>query len=166
MAMQQAMAQVARDRGALLGPTRRDKRVAILLVAAVLAAAGVLGMVGAGRGSAAPTMPTNPAIEAQWGVRISRVAVTADGGIVDVRFVVLDPDKAISMMKDPANLPVLHPAGAQVVVDQVAQMAVRHDLNPGQTYFLLYQNAGGSVHPGGRMSITFGGLVLPDVVAE
>jgi len=165
MGMQQTMAQVAPDRRALLGPSRRDQRAAIAIVAAALAVAAILGMVGAGRGSAAPTMPTNAAIEAQWGVRISRVAVTADGGIVDVRFVVLDPDKAIAMMS-PANLPVLHPADAQVVVDQVAQMAVRHDMNPGQTYFLLYQNAGGAVHPGGRLSITFGGLVLPDVVAE
>ena len=84
-----------------------------------------------GAAQARRTVPVNPAIEAKWGVRVSRVAVTADGGIVDMRFVVLDPDKALAMMQDLKNLPILHPAGSGVVIGSVAQMSARHDLDPG-----------------------------------
>ena len=154
--------------GTIVGDGRfaRTSLIATALAGALLVAAIGIGFIGRHPGGAAGVMPTNAAIEAKWGIRISRVAVTADGGLVDVRFVVIDPDKALAMMQDPANLPILHPVGAKVTIDSIAQMAARHDLTPGQTYFLLYRNTGGAMRSGGHLSLTFGTLVLGDVVAD
>ena len=52
------------------------------------------------RGQVGTAPPVSPAIEARWGVRVSHVGVSADGGLVDVRFVVLDPDRALALLGD------------------------------------------------------------------
>ncbi len=143
----------------------RRRVAALVLVGATLVVGLAIGAPGNGAHTSS-RLADSPAIEGRWGVRMSSVSVVADGGIVDVRFIVIDPDKALAMMDDPANLPALRPAGTQVVIQDVAQMAPRHDLVAGQTYFLLYHNSGGALHPGTRLSLTFGDLVIPDVVAQ
>ncbi len=154
--------QAARSRTVL-----RDNLTALALAAALLLLSVVFVIVAPpAPSSAAGSIPTSPAIEAKWGIRIAHVAVTADGGLVDVRFVVLDPDKALDMMQDVNNLPVLLPEGTSAVVGSVAQMAARHDLNPGQTYFLLYRNPAGALRPGMRVTVRFGDLTLQHVAAE
>ena len=42
-----------------------------------------------------------------WGIRISQLTVTADGGLVDLRFFVLNLDKALAMPQDLKNAPVM-----------------------------------------------------------
>jgi hypothetical protein len=105
-------------------------------------------------------MPTNPAIEEKWGIRIKQIGVTADGGLVDFRFVVLDPEKARNMMSNEDNLPVLIPDASDKIVNSAALMPAKHDLNPGQTYFLLYRNTAGAVKHDSYVSVVFSGSDL------
>jgi hypothetical protein len=100
-------------------------------------------------------MPANPAIEEKWGIRISQIGVTADGGLVDFRFVVIDPQKAANMMQDEKNLPVLVPTGSSKIVNSASLMTAKHDLNPGQTYFLLYRNTGGAIKHNSYVNVIF-----------
>jgi len=119
--------------------------------------------------AAAPSsaaMPTNPAIEAKWGVRVTQVGVTADGGMVDFRFIVLDPDKALAMMQDVNKLPVLTAEDSGTLVNSTAAMTAKHDLNAGQTYFLLYRNTRGAIKPGTHVTVRFGDLRIEHVVAK
>lgn len=116
-------------------------------------------------GSPADTIPTSPAIEARWGIRISHVAVTADGGLVEVRFLVLDGDKAVAMMQGQTNLPVLQVEGSGAVVNSAALMSGRHSIAPGRSSFLLYRNTGGAIRPGSLVTLVFGDLRLEHVVA-
>jgi hypothetical protein len=135
-----------------------------LALLAVLIAAGL-----AVRGTPFRTggpVPLNPAIEAKWGIRVSQVAVTADGGLVDFRFIVLDPDKASEMMSNVDNLPVLRPDGATGIINSAAQMGGHPSLRPGQTYFLLYRNAAGAIRPGTSLSVLFGDLTIDNVIAR
>jgi len=117
-------------------------------------------------GRPAASMPINPAIEQRWGVRVKQIGVTADGGMVDFRFVVLDADKAFEMMQDVNNLPVLIAEDSHTVVNSTAAMAARHDLNVGQTYFLLYRNTRGAVKSGTAVTVKFGDLQLEHVRAQ
>ena len=111
-------------------------------------------------------MPISPAIEEQWGVRVTQIGVTADGGLVDFRFIVLDPDKALAALQDVNKLPVLVAEDTGTVVNSVALHGREHNLNPGQTYFLLYRNTGGAIKPGGAVTVKFGDLLLEHVVAK
>ena len=148
---------VVRDVALLVGAA------VVILALSGLLLARALGPIFPGTPAA---VPVSPEIEARWGVRVTQVAPTADGGLVDVRFTVLDPDKALDLMSDVNNLPVLHVDGSDVVVRSAAAMAPGHNVLAGRTYFILYRNAEGSVRPGTSVSILFGDLSLDHVVAR
>ena len=111
-------------------------------------------------------MPVSPAIEEKWGIRITQIGVTADGGLVDFRYIVLDPVKALAMAIDVKNLPVLIAEENGMVVNSAAMMAPKHTIYPGQTYFLLYRNTHGAIKPGEAVSVEFGDLRLEHVIAK
>ena len=100
-------------------------------------------------------LPINPAIEERWGIRVTQIGVSADGGLVDFRFVVIDPDKALAMLQEEKNLPVLIAEENGAVVNSAALMAARHTLQPGRTYFLLYRNTRGAIQSGSAVSVVF-----------
>ena len=117
----------------------------------------------------APTvnmMPISPAIEAQWGIRVTQIGVTADGGMIDFRYIVLDPDKALAMQQDVNKLPVMIAEDSGTLVNSTALMTAKHTLNPGGTYFLLYRNTKGAIKPGTSVTIKLGDLMLEHVVAK
>jgi hypothetical protein len=114
-------------------------------------------------GSAAPL---SPAIEQQWGIRVTQIGATADGGLVDFRYIVLDPDKALAMVQDVNNLPVLIAEDSGTLVNSAALMAAKHDLAPGRTYFFLYRNTHGAIKSGTPVTVKFGNLTLEHFVAK
>jgi hypothetical protein len=136
---------------------------AVLVVLIIAACWLVLAKVGRAGSTA---VPTSPAIEAKWGVRVTQIGVTADGGMADLRFIVLDPDKAVTMMQSVNNLPVLVAEDSGTVINSSVAMAAKHDMNPGQTYFLLYRNTEGAVRHGTSVTVRFGDLELQHVIAK
>src|SRR6476659_2303428 len=83
----------------------------------------------------APTsniMPSNPQIEQQWGVRVTQIGVTADGGMVDFRYIGIDPDEALAMQQDVNKLPVLLAEDSGTLVNSASLMGVKHTLRPGE----------------------------------
>jgi hypothetical protein len=140
-----------------------------LVIAIVVMATMVGSLFGVRWLSPAPpadgSMPTNPAIEAAWGVRVAHLAVTADGGLVEMRFLVLDSDRALAMMQDLANVPILRVEGTDVTIRSAALMTAKHSVAVGRTGFMLYRNTKGSIKPGTSVSVIFGELELQHVVA-
>ncbi len=100
-------------------------------------------------------VPTSSAIEDKWGIRISQIAVTADGGMVDFRFVILDPAKAFGMMSDTSTMPILATEDSKVYINSAAMMPPRHSLTAGTTYFLLYRNTKGAIKPNTPVTVLF-----------
>src|SRR6476620_4679953 len=110
-------------------------------------------------------VPTSPEIEATWGVRITHVAVTADGGLIEMRFLVLDSDRALAMMRDVANVPVLRVEGTGVTIRSAALMTAKHAVAAGRTGFMLYRNTKGAIKSGTAVTVVFGKLELQHVLA-
>ena len=100
----------------------------------------------------------------QSGVKITQVAVTGDGGLVDLRFKVVDPERA-NALHDPATPPA--------VVDEESGLVV-HELfmnhshtgpyKPGVTYYLVFDNPGNWVHHGSRVSVMLGNAQVEHVL--
>lgn len=145
---------------------RSRRRILIVMVVALISVAVTWNVIASSRAAANGPAPRSPAIEAKWGVRVTQIGVTADSGMVDFRFIVVDPDKALTMMQDVNNLPVLIAEDSGTVINSSVAMAARHDLNPGQTYFLLYRNAGGAIRHGTSVTVKFGDLELQHVIAK
>ncbi len=139
----------------------------ILGVAALFAAAGLLYLLNVYQLSTVAAeslpMPSSPEIEEKWGIRISQVAETADGGMVDFRYVVLDPTKAENVGVDASSTPLLIPENNQAVIFQTAQMPHKETINAGVTYFMLYDNAGGAIRAHSFVTIQLGELKLAHV---
>ena len=107
------------------------------------------------------------ALEEQYGLRVNLVAVTAAGGLVDVRFKFVDGEKVKMLLQDPANFPTLQVPGSQVTLSapeegRPAEITFEDDAN----LFLMYPNAAGVVKLGTPVVIRFGSTQLEAIPAK
>ncbi|MBV1853889.1 hypothetical protein [Catellatospora tritici] len=118
-----------------------------------------------------PAAWTRPAVAAadlaaRVGVRLVRVAATGDGGLLDLRYQVIDPNLA-----DGLHAPSTPPA----IVDEASGL-VLHELLMGHehsgalkaaiTYYLILENPGNWVHRGSRVTVLLGDAQVEHVLVE
>ena len=111
---------------------------------------------------------SNDQLEAQYGVRVTLIAVTAQGGIVDFRYKVVDPTKAASLLHDPANTPILTVIGSGQSLSPTG-MSRHHrqmSMKRGAIPFSFYPNVRGVVKPGVPVSVAFGNIKVEPIVAQ
>ncbi len=116
-------------------------------------------------------MPSSPQIEAKWGIRFTQAQLLADGGLIELRYQVLDNGKA-SRLHDQsnslANIPWIEVEGTGgKVVSNSLLFHIHHEYNTGSegvTYSIIYGNAGGIIGPRALISVHMAdGLVLRHV---
>jgi hypothetical protein len=138
------------------------RRALILLALTVLLPLGLLIVASQTASTPHEVDPAQIAsLEAAWGIRITNVAVIATGGLVDLRFQVIDPDKALGIL-DPDDAPVLIDAATGKVLDKGAAHGGHNagGFKPGRTYYFLFQNNGALLKPGSRVTIKIGDVRL------
>jgi hypothetical protein len=148
--------------------TRLGRRGALGLAAAtlVVAAGGAAVVNAASASDQRPTMPTDPQVETRAGIRLTRVSLAADGGLIDVRYIVLNPTLATQWTGDTDKPPVIANERNGDKLDRVAAMREGHDLRAGQTYYLIYLNKGGTLHRGDKIDLEIAGTTLRGVPVE
>jgi len=116
------------------------------------------------------------------GVRVLHVALTADGGMVDVRYRVTNPEKAallggggsheIRTAEDVIQSPLLidEASGYAVMETRLHQMGrvqkQRGAPQAGLTYFILFSNTGGLIKPGSKVALAVGDARLEHLLVE
>ena len=108
-------------------------------------------------------VPQSRQLEAKSGIRILSAHAVGDGGIIDVRYQVLDPLKASIVEGDPTKTPALKDVRNGAVLTDTVAMRHGHAQRPAGTYFLLYFNKGGVVKSGDFINVTIAGLTLNNV---
>lgn len=111
-----------------------------------------------------PPMVSAAGLAQRSGVRITHVAITGNGGLVDLRYQVVDADKAA----------VIHEVSPELVDETtgavVNQLFMGHQhkglLRAGQTYYLIFQNPGNLVQRGTRVTVELGGRRVPHVTVQ
>ena len=99
-------------------------------------------------------------------MRITRVAITGGGGLLDVRYQVLEPDKA-NALHDPATPPALvDEASGLVVRALLMDHAHSGPYKAGVTYYYIFENPGNWVHHGSRVTVLLGDAEVEHVVVE
>lgn len=118
----------------------------------------------AGQHSTLGPVPINPQIEQQWGIRVTLVQLLADNGLVELRYMVVDPAKAARLHADTTsltNIPWIKVEGSDLSIRSRSVMYhFQHGVGQGvegNTYSIIYGNAGSAVHVGSKVSI-----VMPD----
>jgi hypothetical protein len=107
---------------------------------------------------------TRAAFEEATGVRVIHVALTGGGGIVDLRYQVLDPGLAATLHNSP---PVLLDERTREIVDDLF-MGHAHSGSPraGLSYPVLFVNAGGLIERGSTVSVVIGEERLEHVLVQ
>jgi hypothetical protein len=113
----------------------------------------------------AGTMPVSPEIEEKFGVRFSLLAVTADGGMIELRYRVIDEGKAANFGHYTETAPLLIAEDTGEMVDVTIMGLHNHRVEPGRQYYVLYRNTGGAIGSGRPVTIALGDLKLEHVVA-
>ncbi len=95
-------------------------------------------------------------LETQYGMHVNLIAVTAAGGLVDVRLKIVDADKARQLWGTDPNYPALRVADSGTILapvqDTRAQVA---SLEDGGVVFLVFPNSNNAVKPGTQVSLMF-----------
>ena len=115
---------------------------------------------------ATDTVPVNRTQEASSGIRVLSAHVIGDGGIVDLRYQVLDSTKAGVVEGDVNHTPTLTDVDSGSALQDTAAMRHGHSMQNGGTYFLLYYNKSGVVKPGDLINVTINGITLNNVPVE
>lgn len=155
-------------------PRRPFVRAAIGIAAVAALALGILLARGWRPGSndtaakpeaaSASGMPVSAAIEAKYGVRFLGVDVTSSGGMVQLRYQVLDGDKTEAIHAADAAPFVIDTNGKKYAdPGMVGHSHVGKTPTPGRSDYILLANAGGGVKPGSTVTIKVGDLELRNV---
>jgi hypothetical protein len=110
------------------------------------------------------TMPVSQEIEEKFGVRFNFLAVTAGGGMVELRYRVVDAGKAANFGHFTETAPMLIAEDTGKIVDVTIMGLHNHRVEPGRTYYVLYRNTETAVQSGRPVTIRIGNLDLEHVV--
>jgi len=113
----------------------------------------------------APARVASPAeFSEQNGIEVLMLGVTAEGGLIDMRFRVVDAEKAAFLLEE-ANRP-------QLIVEDTGVALTRHirpeykSLETGRIYYLLFANAQNAIRQGSLVTVELGGLRLEHLPAQ
>lgn len=121
--------------------------------------------------TAQPSTWQRPAVSAagladRSGVRIVYVAVTGGGGLIDLRFQVVDPDKADSIHNNATPPALVDDATGVVVNNLLMGHSHTNGFTAGQTYYLIFENPGNLVQQGGTVSVLLGNAQVDHVTVQ
>jgi hypothetical protein len=104
--------------------------------------------------------------EEKSGVRIVRLAITSGGGMIDLRYLVIDPDKAL-VIHDRDNPPtVVDESTGQSYNTPWMDHGHTRALKAGVVYYTLLLNQGGGIRRGDWVTVIIGGYRLEHVIVQ
>ena len=100
------------------------------------------------------------------GVRLIRVAVTGGGGLLDLRYQVVDPNKAVTV-HEAKTPPAIIDERTGLVLNRLLMGHAHHgQLKPAVTYYLIFENTGNWVRRGSEVTVLLGDAQVEHVVVK
>lgn len=145
-----------------------------LLITPIFAAAMVYlfwnGTIGQTSTSGLPAITreiSQKTLEEQFCVRMRLIGITASGGIIDVRYKVIDKEKAKFLLDSGNQISLLLEDGTFLTPDTSGHKMKHNDrLEDGMIYFHMYPNTKNIVKPGMKVSVIFGSIRLESIAAQ
>ena len=161
-------APAPRDNGGRAHPRRWRAWAVIVLVLTVALGLAVRATVNSAADVRSGTdLVTAQEFAAYTGVNLTLLGVTAEGGMIEFRYQVVDPDKASLLLHQDDRRPIL------VAEDSGATLAMlsrphnhKANLKVGGTYFFMMANTRNAIHDGTKVTVIVGGVRLEHVVAR
>jgi hypothetical protein len=157
----------------------RSRRAALRKAFAVLAlievALQLSGCVSvpAALGDGPAAQAEQPAIEAAYGIRVEALRLTAAGSMLDLRYRVLDAEKAAPILDGKTQPYLLDAArGARLgvpdtpVLGRIRQTARNNKILTDRSYFVMFGNPGKAVHSGDKVTLLLGPLKVTELTVQ
>ncbi|GAB4390496.1 MAG: hypothetical protein Kow0025_22950 [Thermodesulfovibrionales bacterium] len=117
--------------------------------------------------------PSVSALEEQYGIRIEGIRLTAAGTMLDFRYRIVDPDRAVALV-DRTKKPYLidQASGLKVAVPSPAKLGPLRATDKygkpkaGRTYYVLFGNPGRFIEQGSRVTVVIGEFRAEDLVVR
>jgi hypothetical protein len=107
-------------------------------------------------------VPPHPAVEARYGIHVVQVGLSADGGLLDLRFQILDANKAEGILGHHSREKILIvDENNQIGLDTRTMTPGDSNLLPGTGYYVLFRNTNGTVKRGDYVDLLVGNDQLP-----
>lgn len=139
-------------------------------IVAVLAGTALLLVWAPWQGSAdvrdGTTAVSRQELAARHGIDVNLVAVTAAGGLVELRMQITDPDRADLVVNDPEQRPVLVAEDTGETLAMAAPPHHRDELQLGRQYFFLLANARDALHEGAEVTLVVGDSRLEHIEVQ
>lgn len=112
-----------------------------------------------------PRKLTVQELEDEFGIRLRLIGVTAGGGLIDLRYKVVDLAKALPLLGSHETMPELvdEASGNRLVAPE--GMMHHGDLEE-RVYFMHYPNGGNKIKPGSLVSVVMGDITVEGVAAQ
>jgi len=146
-------------------------RIITVLLSALLIAASFL-ISGCASLSTDQSVKTaeKPDAEAQWGIRIVSIRLTAAGHMLDFRYKVVDPEKASTLLDRRNKSYLVHQnTGVKMTVPRTRLGPLRQTaVKPvaGKDYFILFGNMGEVVKQGDKVTVVVGVVRAENLIVE
>jgi len=119
-----------------------------------------------------PTIEKPPkTIEERWGIKIKGIYLSAGGYMLDFRYQIIDPDKALPVL-DMKIKPCLidQATGVKMMVPdppKVGQLRA-HTMKPlaGKIYYIIFANPGNYIKRGRRVTVVVGEFKAENIIVE
>ena len=110
-------------------------------------------------------------IEEQWGIEVQEIRLSAAGYMLDFRYKVVDPDKAVPILRRPVESYVVdQSSGRKLLVPRPPKVGSLRQttLKPeaGRIYFTIFANPGKFVKPGNKITVAIGDMQIEDLVVN
>lgn len=114
----------------------------------------------------AQVMVSQAAFEEKTGVRIVRVALAAGDGMIDLRYQVIDPDKAVIIHESESTPAILDEASGTILNAPWMNHGHSGEYKAGVTYYTLLMNSGGVLSKGSEVTVILGGVSQEHIVVQ
>ena len=105
-------------------------------------------------------------LEQRSGVRLVQVAVTGDGGLLDLRFQVVDPDTAGGIHDQKTPPAIVDEASGLLANELLMGHSHTAPFTAGVTYYLIFKNPGNVIQRGSTVSVLLGDAQVEHVLVR
>jgi hypothetical protein len=148
---------------------RLNKLFLAAIIALFILTAGFFAFRSLGMPASRPALSplSQNALEEKYGLRVNLIAVTAAGGMLDLRLKIVDAEKAKLLLQDKKNFPVLIAREGAVTLSASEETKSQViDFENGSNLFVLFPNSGNAVRPGASVTLLFGETALEPLLAK
>lgn len=117
-----------------------------------------------------PLQNVQASIEERWGIKVLSIRLSAEGNMLDFRYRVLNPEKALPLF-DRSIKPYLvdEATGAMFTVPEPPKIGALRNTRkpqPDRNYFILFANPGRYVQKGKSVTVVIGDFKAEHLVVE